>query len=627
MRFEELSYREDGRPVSVPFHPRLTVVGPLGSRARAGWIKRVLGALLGTRAGDGTALTFADQAGRRFRLERDEHGAARLTRTGTAEDLTPAAADLPLDGRFDWFASVGLDGASAETLILVVPTDFNGGDFDPWETEDELVEVREVLARLDAEYEAVVGRCRLTEELYRRVGELDGWLGRLEDERARRRHAEALRTVRRLEAAVAVLRRTVEGEQREAETILAAAHAAEEWRRAASALELARLASGDNRPGGPEPAGPPSARAGTEAPGAGTGAGDGGLADELEVAHRALEEAERELDGARLPGAAMIARRHLARADRRERAVLAQMGFSSWLAFQMQRVDVLRERDGGIVPAPGDIPDPGPTMDVPDPEAARAARAAAIRVRRTLVEAESACRTAQERLEGLLASAGLLPDDGLAGNPEALTAALAAPAREAAVHRRTPPSGAMLERTEADLAEARAALAAHGRPEPDEVPDVAEAPLPDPEPLLAERARLFEEAYRLERDLPDVGRLQDEREVLADHIATLETASRLGYRLPSVEEAEMVLLGRAAEAHHGGGRGGPLPLLVDDAFAAFPDGDRGDLLDLLCRLAETTQIVYLTGHTPTLEWSAGRDGSELGVIGVAPPGPSVASVA
>jgi hypothetical protein len=626
MRFEELSYREDGHPVSVPFHPRLTVVGPLGSRARAGWITRVLGALLGTRAGDGTALTFAGQAGRRFRLERDEHGAARLTGTGTAEDFTPAAADLPLDGRFDWFASVGLDSASAETLIRVVPTDFKGGDFDPWEAEDELVEVREVLARLDAEYEAVVGRCRHAEELYRRVGELDEWLGRLEDERARRRHAEALRTVRRLEAAVTVLRRTVDAEQRKAEAILAAAHAAEEWRRAAGALELARLACGDDQPVGPEPAGPPAAPAGAEGPGAGAGVGDGRLAEELEVAHRALEEAERELDGARLPGAAMIARRHLARADRREQAVLTQMGFSSWLAFQMQRVEVLRTRDDGIVPAPGDIPDPGPTVDAPDPEVARAARAA-IRMRRTLAEAASACRTAQERLEGLLASAGLLPDEGLAGDPEALTAALAAPAREAAVHRRTPPSGATLQRTEADLAEARAALAAHGRPEPDEVPDVAEAPLPDPEPLLAERARLFEQAYRMERDLPDVGRLQDEREVLAGHIATLETASRLGYRLPSVEEAEMVLLGRVAEARHGGGPGAPLPLLVDDAFAAFPDGDRGDLLDLLCRLAETTQIVYLTGHTPTLEWSAGRDGSELGVIGVAPPGPSVASVA
>ncbi|MGH8974595.1 MAG: hypothetical protein ACRD0C_15520, partial [Acidimicrobiia bacterium] len=328
MRFEELSYREDGLPVAVPIHPRLTMVGRLGVRGRSGWIGRALGVLLGTRSGDGTSLTLCDQAGCHLRLDRDGHGAARLTDVDTGEDLTPAAADLPLDGRYDWFASLGLDSRSADGLVRVTPSDFKGADVDPWAVEDQLVEARVALARLEAEYEMVVGRCRHAGELYRRVEELDEWLGRMEEERARRRYGEALQTVRRLEADVAILRQTAASEQQTAEAILAAAVAGQEWQRATEALEVARLACREH--GLPEtecPSTPAPALPGVASTGSGTGRGT--VADELEVAHRALEEAERELDRARLPGAALIARRRLARADRREQAVLEQMGCTS----------------------------------------------------------------------------------------------------------------------------------------------------------------------------------------------------------------------------------------------------------------------------------------------------------
>jgi len=619
MRFEELSYRVDGCPVTVAFHPGLTVVGPLSGRPRAGWFERVLGVLLGSRPGDGVSLVFRDHAGRRVRLERDHHGAARLTGVGTGDDFTPAAADLPLDGRLDWFASLGLDGASARDLVWVVPADFKGDDVDPWEAEDEIHEVRGQLTRAEAEYGSAMAKFRLVQELCRRVSDLDDRLDRLDEERARRRHGLARQAVQGLEAKAAGLRAAVEAERAAAERILAAAEAGHEWRRAADALEVARLAGGD-RPL-PGPALPRERTGGDEAGGSDV------LVSELEIAHRAVEEAERDLDHARVPFLALAARHRLARAQELEASVLGRLGFVSWLAFQMHRVDVLVGHDAGA-------PRVGPAEEgsVTDPDDARAERARNARLRRTLEEAESACRAARLRLEALLTDAGLLPRGEDPADLATLVRALAPRAAAAAAHRRTPPTGPMLAAVEMELSEARAALAAlaaHAGPDGDEHLLVDDTPLPDPEPLLEERARLFEEASRIERELPDVGRLEDRRETLTRRLTLLETTSQAGYQLKSAEEAEMVLLGRVAQARRVGPRAEPIPLVVDDALAGFDPQDKYDLLDLLARLTEATQVVYLTDDEVTLEWAStrGREGEALVTSPSGTPPPTIASVA
>ncbi len=626
MRFEELSYRVDGAPVAVPFHPRLTVVGPLGGRARSGWIDRALGVLLGTRPGDGVGVVFRDGAGHRVRIERDHHGAARITGVGTGDDVTPAAGRLPLDGRFDWFETIGLDGPSARALVHVVPSDFKGEDVDPWETEDELVEARGLLTRIEAEHETVLARCRQAEELYRRVDQLDEHIIRLEADRARRRHGEALQAVRRLEAKAAILRQAVASEQAAAEAILAAAEAGNEWRRAADSLEVARLAFGD-RPlpetaATTEPAAsPPPA---TASLGDGDGPGDTGMVAELEAAHRAVEEAERALDRVRMPSLAVASRRRLVRAHHQEQAVLREMGFVSWLSFQMQRVDDLQNRPREAV---SDVGDEAP-RSAPEPDAGAVDRAREGRLRHTLEEAEATYQVARERLETLMAYAGLLPRGS---HPEDLAAHvgdLALRAVEAARHRRTPPTGGLLAELEGKLSEARAAHAALGHPDWDDDPRVGDTPLPEPAPLLEERARLFEEAHRIELELPDVGRLEGRRTALEGRIAFLEAASRTGYHLQSVEEAESVLIDRVAHVFRVGPAAEPLPLLVDDAFAGFDIEDRHDLLHLLARLAEGTQVVYFTEDPLTLEWAAAQvQAGEALVVPPPSPPPAVASVA
>lgn len=119
MRFEELAYTVDGLPVTVGFHARLTVVSLPAADERAYWVAGLLGVLEGTRDGDGAGLVYVDRAGRRIRLERDEQGGALLRDAATGEELPYSAAHLSLDGRFDWFASVGLTARRAADAMVV----------------------------------------------------------------------------------------------------------------------------------------------------------------------------------------------------------------------------------------------------------------------------------------------------------------------------------------------------------------------------------------------------------------------------------------------------------------------------------------------------------------------------
>jgi uncharacterized protein YhaN len=89
-------------------------------------------------------------------------------------------------------------------------------------------------------------------------------------------------------------------------------------------------------------------------------------------------------------------------------------------------------------------------------------------------------------------------------------------------------------------------------------------------------------------------------------VAILENASGTGPNLLTFEEAEMVLLGRLAQARRVGRHSESLPIMVDDALAAFARHDKRRLLDLLSRLSEASQIVYLTDDRETIEWAESR---------------------
>ena len=446
------------------------------------------------------------------------------------------------------------------------------------------------------------------------------------------------------------------------------------------------------------------------------GAGQhGALVAEMEAAHQLVEEAEREVDAARLKALAMAGKRKLSKAREEERAVLSRAGFDSWLAFQMRRIDVLLEPDAVEAMRVAELEHQVAQVawaelagDV-DPEAALAARAeiegyavqmataqhhveageqlhrelvddaepawaaartalleacrpfdvepehavsevAAIvsearhaRLQQAVGEAESSLRLIEAELEQHLAAAGRPGPGHVAARLEAVTALAA----EAALHLQAIESNRSPEEVEKDLGEARAVMVRLTRPEWENLPAPPAFPLsgaatpadhhhtggadqhdhaldgPDRVGrLIDERSRVAAELDTAGRSLPDIDRLADRREALARRVTILEASAGTGPLLVTAEEAEMVLLGRFAQTRRIGSEAEPVPVLVDDSLAAFPRHEKWRLLDLVARLGEASQVVYLTDDEETLEWARSR--SLKGSIGLLAPEPAAA---
>ena len=275
--------------------------------------------------------------------------------------------------------------------------------------------------------------------------------------------------------------------------------------------------------------------------------------------------------------------------------------------------------------------------------AAMVSEARHARLQQAVEDAEAALRLVEAELETHLAAAGRPGPGHLAARLEAVTAL----ATEAALHLQAIESNRSPEEVEADLGEARAVMARLARPEWEHLPappafslsgpaapgvgDVAghadgDDAAPDGDDrvgrLIEERARVVAELETAGGSLPDIDRLADRREALARRVMILETSAGTGPFLVTAEEAEMVLLGRFAQTRRIGPEAEPIPVLVDDALAAFPRHEKWRLLDLLARLGEASQVVYLTGDEETLEWARSR--SAKGSLGLLAPQPAAA---
>jgi uncharacterized protein YhaN len=81
----------------------------------------------------------------------------------------------------------------------------------------------------------------------------------------------------------------------------------------------------------------------------------------------------------------------------------------------------------------------------------------------------------------------------------------------------------------------------------------------------------------------------------------------------------MYLLGRVASARRVGPGGEPVPLIVDDVLRTLPKLQKHRLLDLLARLGDAAQIVYLSLDDETLEWARTRvESGAAGLVSTAP---------
>ncbi|MGH9036168.1 MAG: hypothetical protein ACRD0O_10415, partial [Acidimicrobiia bacterium] len=224
------------------------------------------------------------------------------------------------------------------------------------------------------------------------------------------------------------------------------------------------------------------------------------------------------------------------------------------------------------------------------------------RLQAVLEAAETAYQRAEAELESALTTAGFPGPGNLPGRVIAVTAKAA----DVAVALETPKTSRAADEVQAELAAARTELGRYSRPDWDEAPLLTDAPLPDTASLTQERARVAAEADAIERALPDLGRLSDRRDALARRVAILEANTGVGSRLLPFEEAEMVLLGRFSQARRVGPEAEPLPIVIDDALAGFPRHDKWRLLDLLTRLGEASQVVYLPDDPDTAEWATAR---------------------
>jgi hypothetical protein len=233
--------------------------------------------------------------------------------------------------------------------------------------------------------------------------------------------------------------------------------------------------------------------------------------------------------------------------------------------------------------------------------AARVALGEAARRRASVLDAEADEQEAADLLDEALVRLGY--DDGVL--PARFEAAgwtiERATEREAArVAARSP------EVIEADLARLGAEARRLRRPEFAGV-TAADAGDPDVESLRIERDALSASLAEHDRAGADLERLSARRTELAEALAEQEAvlaAERGGHA--EVARVRTALLAHLARAHNVGPDAEPLPVLLDDPLAGVPAECKWELMDMLRRLGEKTQVLYLTDDAFIGAWARRR---------------------
>ncbi|MGK2947742.1 MAG: hypothetical protein ACSLFP_04155 [Acidimicrobiales bacterium] len=459
----------------------------------------------------------------------------------------------------------------------------------------------------------------------------------------------------------------------------------------------------------------------------GLGTEEGGpdpiVIDQLEAAHTALDDAEREAEAVRVTGVAgaglgvaiaaagaiggllllvvvglliaagvgtatlLLPKSRVAKAAEREQAALAQAGATSYLGFHLRRVEAtvdpaLRQEVEGILADHGRaraawVELVGPEIDVARAraledeirsyhEALRSLGGAADEIeelRRELADhAEPARQQAWDALAATCEPFGLRRGDlgDVATAVPAMVDAQVEAGRQARRQAEALAARAVADAAAAELdalllplgfdsgdlaarvgamewavtgAAEREAARADARPIPEVAADVArlsaeaerlrqpewasvtaaEADGPSIEELEERQAKLRAELERV-RPRVDVARLADRHDALERRVISLE--ARLGADgglgdPGALADIQQHLLAHLAEASHAGPHDDPLPVILDDVFARVPADRKWDLLDLLLRLAERHQLVYLSDDPFVAAWGRQRstDGS------------------
>ncbi len=147
---------------------------------------------------------------------------------------------------------------------------------------------------------------------------------------------------------------------------------------------------------------------------------------------------------------------------------------------------------------------------------------------------------------------------------------------------------------------------------PSDAGDVTAADLvePDVPELVRMRDGLVALVTQARAKVPDMTQLLDKHSAVARRVASLEEGSGIAESVV-VDPADLQerLLARLGRARHAAPDGGPLPAILDEPFLNVPAGHKWDLLDMVERLSEGSQIIYLTDDPYVAAWAKRRSDS------------------
>lgn len=163
----------------------------------------------------------------------------------------------------------------------------------------------------------------------------------------------------------------------------------------------------------------------------------------------------------------------------------------------------------------------------------------------------------------------------------------------------------------ADLARLEELARTEARPEWGAHVTRADAEEPDVEALEQRRAELAE-AYRIaDREEPDVERLTDRRNAVERRVAVLEAELSATSNAAPIEAADIEphLLARLAQVRRPGTHDETLFLVLDEPFLRVQGERKWTVLDLVERLSDQVQMLYLTDDPDVVTWARRRVGA------------------
>ena len=248
--------------------------------------------------------------------------------------------------------------------------------------------------------------------------------------------------------------------------------------------------------------------------------------------------------------------------------------------------------------------------DLSEPTTVDARVASAIvrgRAARIQGELEAAEASEREAADGLSTQLRQLGFD--AGELDARLGALEWAVDRAAEREQARENARPMDVIEAELVTLQAAAGRLKRPEWASV-SPSEAEAPDIEELEERRAKVLAELGEEQSEV-DIVRLADRQAALERRVTSLE--ARHGVHEANgdpgaVADMQQHLLGRLTRAAAAGPQGDPVPAVLDEVFLRVPAERKWDLLDLLHRLSERHQLIYLTDDPFVAAWASQKDG-------------------